>query len=101
METVKPRISSSFPKMASVQKSYSLHAVHFPASSLTRVLPVAVGQGERVRGVHVGLAIATALLVLAALDRHLAELSGEVGRTLALIPGTALTSVYTGEVADH
>ena len=84
-----------------MQKSYSFQTLDFPASSLTGVLPVAVGQGKRVRGVHVGLAIAAALLVLSALNRHLAELSGEVGRALALIPGTALTSVYTGEVAHH
>ena len=86
--------------MATVQ-SPPLQTVRFPASPLTRVLPIAVGQGQRVRGVDVGLAVAAALLVLAALDRHLAELSGKVGRALALIPGTAFTPVYTGEVAHH
>lgn len=35
------------------------------------------------------------------LNRHLAELSCKVWRALALVPGTALSPVYTWQVAHH
>lgn len=34
-------------------------------------------------------------------DGHLAELPGEAGRALALVPGTALTTVYTWQMAHN
>lgn len=71
---------------------------------LTGSLAVAVGQRQRVHGVNLSLAVGTqSLMVLLAsiLNRHLAELSCEVWRALALVPGTALPPVYTWQVAHH
>ena len=41
------------------------------------------------------------VMVTAVLDGHLAELSGEVGRALTLVPGTALSSIDARKMADH
>lgn len=64
-------------------------------------LSVAVGQRQRVRGVDLGLSEAAAVLLVSAVDRHLAELPGEVGRALTLVSGAALPPVYTRQVTHH
>ena len=75
------------------------------APCVTWILPVAVGQGQRVRRVDLGCVAeaggALLAMVMAVLDGHLAELSGEAGRALTLVPGTALSSIDARKMADH
>lgn len=50
---------------------------------------MAVGEGQRVFGVDLALTVAAGhhlLLLLPAVNWHLAELSSEAGRTVALVP---------------
>lgn len=71
---------------------------------LDRVLSIAEGQRQSVCGVDLGRVAEAGgglVVVLPILHGHLAELSGEVGRALTLVPGTALSSVDARKMADH
>lgn len=69
-----------------------------------RTLAVAVGQRQSVCGVDLSLTVAACcllVLLVSALNRHLAELSSKVGGALALVPGAALATIYTWQVTHH
>lgn len=65
---------------------------------------MAVGEGQRMCGVDLSLAVAARyllMLLLSILNGHLAKLSSEVGWTVTLVPRTALAAIDTREVTNN
>lgn len=59
---------------------------------------MAVGEGQRMCGVDLSLAVASRyllVLLLSILNRHLAKLSSEAGWTVTLVPRAALAAIDT------